>query len=93
MASATRGYLFADPRGYTKLVDTRGAVEASRLLERYRTITREVVARFGGAEIRTQWLLLASVTRPRLADVQAWWAVSAPGLVGPSRSAGPSTNP
>lgn len=51
---STRGFLFADLRGYTRLVDTRGAVEASHLLARYRAIVREVVAHHGGAEIKTE---------------------------------------
>jgi class 3 adenylate cyclase len=51
---STRGFLFADLRGYTHLVDTRGAVEASHLLGRYRAIVREVVAQHGGAEIKTE---------------------------------------
>ena len=50
----THGFLFADLRGYARLVDTRGAVEASRLLGRYRSIIREVVAHHGGAEIKTE---------------------------------------
>jgi class 3 adenylate cyclase len=52
--AATHGFLFADLRGYTQLVDTRGAVGASLLLGRYRTIIRDVVARHGGAEIKTE---------------------------------------
>jgi class 3 adenylate cyclase len=51
---STRGFLFSDLRGYTHLVDTRGAVEASHLLGRYRAIVREVVAQHGGAEIKTE---------------------------------------
>jgi class 3 adenylate cyclase len=50
----TRGFLFADLRGYTQLVETSGAVEARHLLERYRGLTREVIGRHGGAEIRTE---------------------------------------
>src|SRR5918998_6062517 len=50
----TRGFLFADLRDYTRLVETRGAVEAKRALERYQALTREVVSRRGGAEIRTE---------------------------------------
>ena len=44
---STHGFLFADLRGYTHLVDTRGAVEASHLLGRYRAIVREVVTHHG----------------------------------------------
>ena len=51
---STHGFLFADLRGYTHLVDTRGAVEASHLLGRYRAIVREVVTQHGGAEIKTE---------------------------------------
>jgi class 3 adenylate cyclase len=51
---STHGFLFADLRGYAQLVDTRGALEASHILERYRAIVREVVARDGGAEIKTE---------------------------------------
>jgi class 3 adenylate cyclase len=51
---ATHGFLFADLRGYTRLVETSGAVEARNLLERYRALTRDVVGRHGGAEIRTE---------------------------------------
>jgi class 3 adenylate cyclase len=51
---STHGFLFADLRGYTHLVDTRGAVEASYLLGRYRAIVREVVTHHGGAEIKTE---------------------------------------
>jgi class 3 adenylate cyclase len=51
---STRGFLFSDLRGYTHLVDTRGAVEASHLLGRYRAIVREVVTHHGGAEIKTE---------------------------------------
>jgi class 3 adenylate cyclase len=52
--AGTHGFLFADLRGYARLVDTRGAVEASHLLGRYRTIIRDVVARHGGAEVKTE---------------------------------------
>ncbi|MEO8229527.1 MAG: adenylate/guanylate cyclase domain-containing protein [Chloroflexota bacterium] len=50
----THGFLFADLRGYTGLVEGRGALAASQLLERYRTLTRQVVAEHGGAEIKTE---------------------------------------
>lgn len=50
----THGFLFADLRGYTGLVEGRGALAASQLLERYRTLTRRVVAEHGGAEIKTE---------------------------------------
>jgi class 3 adenylate cyclase len=50
----TRGFLFADLRGYTAFVDRRGDVAAARLLKRYRSIVRQAVAQFEGAEIRTE---------------------------------------
>jgi class 3 adenylate cyclase len=50
----THGFLFADLRGYTGLVESRGAHAASQLLERYRGLTRQVVAEHGGAEIKTE---------------------------------------
>jgi len=53
-AGVTRGFLFADLRGYTSFLETNGASAATELLTRYRALVREVVARFGGAEIRTE---------------------------------------
>src|SRR5215208_6956816 len=50
----TRGFLFADLRGYTQFVDRRGDVAAARLIKRYRAIVRQAVAEFEGAEIRTE---------------------------------------
>ncbi len=50
----TRGFLFADLRGYTEFVDRHGAVTAAELLEHYRELVRGRVALFGGAEIRTE---------------------------------------
>ena len=50
----TRGFLFADLRGYTEFVERHGAVTAAELLEHYRELVRGRVALFGGAEIRTE---------------------------------------
>jgi branched-chain amino acid transport system substrate-binding protein len=50
----TRGFLFADLRGYTDFVEQRGAAAAAELLTRYRALAREEIARFGGAEIKTE---------------------------------------
>ena len=50
----TRGFLFADLRGYTAFVEQRGAAAAAELLTRYRALAREAIARFGGAEIKTE---------------------------------------
>ena len=52
--TVTRGFLFADLRGYTAFVEQRGAAAAAELLTRYRTLAREAIGRFGGAEIKTE---------------------------------------
>jgi class 3 adenylate cyclase len=53
-AAQTRGFLFADLRDYTRFADSRGDLAAAELLARYRTLVRDVIARFQGAEIRTE---------------------------------------
>ncbi len=50
----TRGFLFADLRGYTAYVEARGDTAAAGLLDVYRRLVRDVVRRFGGAEIKTE---------------------------------------
>lgn len=52
--SVTRGFLFADLRGYTDFVEAHGATTAAALLVRYRVLARTAIARFGGAEIKTE---------------------------------------
>ena len=52
--SITRGFLFADLRGYTDFVERHGAAAAATLLTRYRALARDAIARFGGAEIKTE---------------------------------------
>ena len=52
--SITRGFLFADLRGYTDFVERHGAAAAAALLTRYRALARDAIARFGGAEIKTE---------------------------------------
>jgi class 3 adenylate cyclase len=52
--SLTYGFLFADLRGYTSFLDRRGAIAASALLDRFRTLVRSAVAAHHGAEIRTE---------------------------------------
>jgi class 3 adenylate cyclase len=54
VAPLTRGFLFADLRGYTSYLDHRGAASAADLLERFRSIVRAAVASHQGAEIRTE---------------------------------------
>jgi len=52
--SVTRGFLFSDLRAYTDFVETHGAAAAAALLARYRTLVREAIRPFGGAEIKTE---------------------------------------
>ncbi len=63
----TRGFLFADLRGYTSYVETRGAVAAADLLYRYRAFVRDAVAQRRGAEIKTEgdsfYVVFTSVSR------------------------------
>lgn len=53
-AIQTRGFLFADLRDYTRFAESHGDAAATELLARYRTLVRDVIARFDGAEIRTE---------------------------------------
>lgn len=53
-APPIRGFLFADLRGYTQFVEQHGDAAASELLGIYRSVVRAAVARFQGAEIRTE---------------------------------------
>ena len=53
-AAQYRGFLFADLRGYTEFVERRGNAAAVDLLEAYRQLTRAVVARHDGAEVKTE---------------------------------------
>lgn len=53
-SGTTRGFLFADLRGYTSFVEEHGAAAAATLLERYRVLVRGAVAGHEGAEIRTE---------------------------------------
>jgi class 3 adenylate cyclase len=50
----TRGFLFADIRGYTEYVERRGATAAAEMLGRYRSAVRAAIAEYRGAEIRTE---------------------------------------
>ncbi|MFI5227027.1 MAG: adenylate/guanylate cyclase domain-containing protein, partial [Candidatus Limnocylindrales bacterium] len=52
--SITRGFLFADLRGYTQFVETHGAAAAADVLLRYRDLVRGLVSRHAGAEVRTE---------------------------------------
>ena len=50
----TRGFLFADLRGYTAYVEAHGDEAGAALLDAYRRLVRDVVRRSGGAEIKTE---------------------------------------
>jgi class 3 adenylate cyclase len=54
LPSITRGFLFADLRGYTSYVDEHGDHAGAEILERYRALVRAAVAGFRGAEIKTE---------------------------------------
>jgi class 3 adenylate cyclase len=73
----TRGFLFSDLRGYSAFVERHGDRAARVLLTRYRRIVRDVIGRFGGAEIRTEgdsfYVVFASVAQA----VQAALAIQA----------------
>jgi class 3 adenylate cyclase len=59
-------FLFADLRGYTQFAATRGDRAAAELLDRYRALVRDQVARHAGAEVRTEgdsfYILFTSVS-------------------------------
>jgi class 3 adenylate cyclase len=50
----TRGFLFADLRGYSAFTERHGDQAARELLTRYRRSVREVIGKFDGAEVRTE---------------------------------------
>jgi len=52
--AAYRGFLFADLRGYTAFVQRHGDRAGADLLDAYRALVRDEVARHAGAEIRTE---------------------------------------
>jgi class 3 adenylate cyclase len=53
-APQTRGFLFADLRGYTRYTEQYGDAAAGELIGRYRALVRREIAAFHGAEIRTE---------------------------------------
>jgi len=52
-APRTRGFLFADLRGYTHYAETHGDIAAAALLDAYRSLVRDTVEHYPGADIRT----------------------------------------
>ena len=80
----TRGFLFADLRGYTAYVEAHGDDAGAALLDTYRRLVRDVVRRSGGAEIKTEgdsfYVVFASASeavRAGLAIVSAAASASA----------------
>lgn len=71
---ATHGFLFADLRGYTDYVERHGDDAGAKLLERYRRMVREVVARHTGAEVRTEgdsfYVVFPSASRAVVAGLE-----------------------
>jgi class 3 adenylate cyclase/tetratricopeptide (TPR) repeat protein/type II secretory pathway predicted ATPase ExeA len=52
--TTTRAFLFSDLRDYTSYVEAKGDAAAARLLREYRTLVRREVARYEGAEVKTE---------------------------------------
>jgi class 3 adenylate cyclase len=63
----TRGFLFADLRGYSRFTEERGDAAARDLIRRYRDLVRAEIAAHEGAEIRTEgdsfYVVFESVTQ------------------------------
>lgn len=72
-----RGLLFADLRGYTAFVEREGDARAAILLARYRDLVRGVVARTGGAEVRTEGDSFYVVFPSATAAIRAGLAIAA----------------
>ena len=53
-SSVARGFLFADLRNYSAWVESHGDHAAAKLLAEYRSLVRQAVADFHGAEIKTE---------------------------------------
>jgi class 3 adenylate cyclase len=50
----TRGFLFADLRGYSRFTEEHGDHAAAELIRRFRDLVRAEITAFHGAEIRTE---------------------------------------
>ncbi|MBA2634856.1 MAG: diguanylate cyclase [Chloroflexi bacterium] len=74
----TRGFLFADLRGYSAFTEQYGDQAARELLARYRRAVRDVISCTGGAEIRTEgdsfYVVFDSVSRA-VVDQRRYWPV------------------
>jgi class 3 adenylate cyclase len=87
--TGTRAFLFADLRGYTRYVDAHGDAAAAELLADYRTLTRGVIGRHDGAEIRTEgdgiYVVFESVAAAVDAGLELVDAAGAARAANPSR--------
>ena len=88
----TRGFLFADLRDYSRFTERFGDDAAAKLLARYRALVRDAIARFEGAEIRTEgdsfyvvFTSVGSAVRAGLAILDDASAASAPVDAAPIR--------
>ncbi|HYI67443.1 MAG TPA: adenylate/guanylate cyclase domain-containing protein [Candidatus Limnocylindrales bacterium] len=78
----TRGFLFADLRGYSAFTERHGDQVARELLARYRDAVRRVIGSFDGAEIRTEgdsfYVVFDSVSQAVRAGLAILVAVAEP---------------
>ncbi|MEA2652484.1 MAG: adenylate cyclase, partial [Chloroflexota bacterium] len=78
----TRGFLFADLRGYSAFTERHGDQAARELLTRYRRSVRDVIGKFDGAEIRTEgdsfYVVFDSVSQAVRAGLAILVAVAEP---------------
>ena len=78
----TRGFLFADLRGYSAFTERHGDQAARKLLTSYRQSVREVIGKFDGAEIRTEgdsfYVVFDSVSQAVRAGLAILAAVAEP---------------
>jgi class 3 adenylate cyclase len=78
----TRGFLFADLRGYSAFTERHGDQAARKLLTGYRQSVRGVIGKFDGAEIRTEgdsfYVVFDSVSQAVRAGLAILAAVAEP---------------
>ncbi len=83
----THGFLFADLRGYTAYVEAHGDAAASALLDVYRRLVRDAVARHDGAEIKTEgdsfYVVFPSASGAVLCGLDVVAAAAASGIADP----------
>ncbi|MEA2651719.1 MAG: adenylate cyclase [Chloroflexota bacterium] len=86
----TRGFLFADLRDYSRFTERFGDDAAAQLLARYRALVREAIARFQGAEIRTEGDSFYVVFTTVGSAVGAGLAILADARVSPGEAGAPA---